>query len=233
MKRKMQLVFVVLILSLVSLWAPDAESFVAGELQYVRIIGHHFSTQVTGVMPGQTVTKDVDDISSSRFLFLFVQVTNPSEKETGVFAHDFLLQYIENNENDRARCLGLGKVEDINWPVPGAYRMEGFVELVGRRPFNLGLVFMIGNGVDVINLYRAGNANPLPYNLGSSRPYSILLINNQETTNAQQVVRCAEASGCIVAAYAARLDRDERGITIRFTPKAEEAAREISSRLMI
>ena len=46
MKRKMGLVFVLLAFCLAFFLAPEAESFVAGELQDVQIIGHYFSTRV-------------------------------------------------------------------------------------------------------------------------------------------------------------------------------------------
>jgi len=234
MKRKMGLVFVLLAFCLAFFLAPEAESFVAGELQDVQIIGHYFSTRVVGMMGGQQGTRSIKDPSISRILVLFIRVITPSEK-VKVFAHDFIVQYYRNEENDRARCFGIGIAEKETNQVLGNYGLEGEepgVQLIGRKVFHLALLFLVENNVSLINLYRVGNVNPLPYNLGPSRPYSIFLTtNDQDTNKLRQVVQCVEAAGCKVT-VSTGLNKEAQDLTIHFAPKAEGAAREISQRLM-
>jgi len=233
MKRKIGLVFALLAFCLAIL-APEAESFVAGELQDVQIIGHHFSTRVVGMIGGQQGAKSIKDPSISRILVLFIRITTPSEK-ISVFAHDFILQYYRNEADDRARCFGLGIAEKETNQVLGNYGLEGAepaVRLIGRKVFHLALLFLVENNISMINLYRVGSVNPLAYNLGPSRPYSIFLTTNDpDVGKLQQVVQCVEAAGCKVTTSTG-LNKDTQGITIHYSEKAEGAAREISQRLM-
>ena len=233
MKQKIAAVTLVVMLAswLMFLFAPTAEAIMAGELKDVRIFGHYFSTRVRG-----SATSEISDTSKARFLILFIEATAPTEKVT-IFAHDFMLQYFREGQDDRTSCIGVGKATKEGF-------FDDFVALgttLGQEPllriqlaeprFYLGLIFIIENSVGSVNLYRAGSNTSIPYNIGD-RAFSVLLnTNHSDSFKISEIAKCVEGSGCKVNVNT-KLVQTEKKLTIHYAPGAEAAAREISLRLM-
>jgi hypothetical protein len=202
---------------------------VAGSLQNVQVISHHFSTRVSG----NTSRLTLKDTALGRYVVLKVTADNPADKVI-VYKNDWLVVYRhQDGREDRspcdaiARCMTAAPGEFGNFLVD---KVAGF--WFTERRIDLGLVFYIEPDVQSIQLYRIGCAEPVVYNIGPDRPFSVFLSTNANVLPVLKFKETLKEGGYQVTFVSNQLPQDKTGVRILYSDKAEGAAREISQRLM-
>jgi len=213
-----------------------AEATIAGELKGARIINHYFSTRIMGRAGNDTRTIQIKDSQKYRFLILSIEaITSTDSDSVRIFTHDFTLQYYREGKEDRARCIGVSKVNKDGFTenlFALGEESSIFFQLNGPE-VRLALVFNIENDVDSIKLYRIGDINPIAYNISPSHSFSVYITSNSpDSLKVREIAKSVEASGCKVF-WAMALAKDIEGMTIHYGPKVEPLAREICQRLML
>lgn len=215
-----------------SLWlaASPAPADMASELRDVKIIGHHFSSEVRTMVN----RLGVRDPSKGRWVVLKLSARVPKD-EAVIFSHDFILRYFHNGgREDRTTCDGICTAKTVD---PGDFGVwHGGVEprvTVHRGLVYLGLAAYIEPDVTSIELARVGTGDVVRHRIGGSRPYSVFITTNADPRTLEKAKRTIQTGGYRVTGASNGLRGKETGITIHYAENAESQARDISSRLML
>jgi hypothetical protein len=202
-----------------------------GELQNVKIVGHYFTTGVSGT----TRYVSVKDTTKARYLVLVVSATLP-KGEGKLYNTDFTLRYFHpDGSEDRANCDAMARAKTAD--LATLYRFQAFAigEAAGIKmdssQVQIGLGFYVEPDVESVDLYRLGVAEPITYRVGTDRTYSVAIFTNIDTAALKRATEVIQKGGYNVIVTSDDLTSDEKGITIHYRELAESQAREISQRL--
>lgn len=230
--KKAVLLLLVLVATVLISFPAGVNAMIAGELKNLTIVNSFFTTYVMGQAnaQGAVPTRGVRDTNASRYLVLIVQANGPTSRET-VFAKDFVLKYKVQTGETRASCLGIAPA-DSSFTPETFFLSEVFNEpglYIQGPSSNFALLFSVENEVSEVALYRVGTSINITHQLGGQRKYSVYLSSNN--SGLDQIKEITEGSGCQIMS-SDRLDKQVSGLTIFYAPLAENAARDISQRLM-
>lgn len=229
--KKSVLFLLVLVVAIFVLFSTSTNAMIAGELKGLTIVNSFFTTYVIGQQNAQGVpTRGIHDANIARYLVLIVRANELPVSEI-VFAKDFVLKYKAKNGETRASCLGIASA-DSNLTPDTFFLSELFNEpgIYVRGPFsNFALLFLIENEVDQVVLHRAGTDKSITHQVVGQRKYSVHLSSNNGGLD--QLKEIIAGSGCQIM-LSDLLDKQVSGLTIFYAPLAENAARDISQRLM-
>jgi hypothetical protein len=208
--------------------ATPAAALEAKNLQELRIVGHHFTTTISGAR--RTIA--TSDPAKGRYLVLKVAATSPEDNAV-VFATDFALVYFRGNgQEERAACDALGLA---NSAAPGefTYFIPGTVPRItlARGAIHFGLAFWVESDVTAIALHRFGTG-PVIYRIGEDRLYSVNIYTQNDTRLLSEAKKVIQDGAYNVVWAAETLAKAATGITIHYAEPAESHAREISQRLI-
>jgi hypothetical protein len=204
---------------------------VTAEFQDLKILGHYFTTGVSG--SNRSVA--VKDATKARYLVMVISATLP-KGEGRLYNTDFTLRYLHpDGSEDRANCDVIARTKSID---PAAmFRFQTFAvgETAGIKvdagQLMVGLGFYVEPDVESVDLYRLGVAEPLTYRIGTDRSYSVVIFTNVDTATLTRAKEVIQKGGYNVVVLADDLASEEKGITIHYREAAESQAREISQRL--
>jgi len=201
------------------------------EIQNLKIEGHFFTTAISS----SERTISTTDASKSRYLVLVLSAT--LEKGEGkLYAPDFALRYFHDDGNeDRSRC-GAMMISETTAPEKvfdmGEFAVGEFSWIKlhsGQNRF--ALAFIIEPDTGVVDLYRLGIAEPLTYNIGKDRLYSVYIATNIAAKPLLRAKEIMQKNGYQVVYATETLDQEQTGLTIHYREQSENQAREISKRL--
>lgn len=208
--------------------AQNTSAINAGDLEKIKVIGHHFTTSFNN---GKRIAS-VKDPSFARYIVIKLSFDSPTN-DVKLFTNDFVLQYYrQNGKEDRSKCSGICRAntamlsEDVGCSMGNA----GWV-LIEKVNQYLSLVFFIENEVNSIDIGRIGGT-AVSYKIGSDRPYSVFLTTNQGPEKLVKYEKLILSGGYQVTRTSTNLNAEQKGITINFAKQAETQAREISQRIM-
>lgn len=218
-----------LVLALALLAASrDASAVSAGDLNNLRVIGHHYTTFFSNGKRTASVKKP----SEGRYLVLKLDINVPSD-DSKIFTNDFVLQYFhKDGKEDRNKCTAIcrAKTAKLSENDGCAIGNAAWV-LLGKSNKYLTLVFYLESDVDSVKISRTGT-QPLTYIVGSDRPYSVYIATNQGQDALSKAEKVISAGGYQVVGTGTSLTEEKKGITIHYAESAEVQAREISQRIM-
>lgn len=207
--------------------AHPAAAVTAGELQNLKIIGHHFTTTIASGIRTVSTT----DPSKARFLVLKVAAVVPG-KSAVAFAPDFVLVYSHaDGSEDRATCDAIG---EASTGTPGEFSAFHIgtvprLTLPGGQVY-FGLAFLVEPDVVSVELHPLGGP-PMSYSVGPDRKYSVYLTTNTNPKLLSDVQKVIQEGGYQVTAATGQLNQEQTGVIIHYADKAESEAQEISQRL--
>lgn len=229
MKLRVKLMMLGFILLWCLLSTKPATAITSGELQDLRVIGHHFTTAIsTG-----TRTIFTKDPSKGRYIVLKLAAT--LQKDSGkVFTNDFVLRYFRSDgREDRNECAALATAETAEIGKFSKYVTGNAVMItLNSGKVYFGLVFFVEPDVETIDIHRMGVAEPLTYHIGTDRLYSVFISTNKDSNILSEVEKVIQAGGYHVVELSETLAKETTGTTIHYREQAESQAREISQRLM-
>jgi hypothetical protein len=202
-----------------------------GDLQGVKIVGHYFTTGISG--PSRYVS--VKDPTKARYLVLVFSATLP-KGEGKLYNTDFTLRYFHpDGSEDRANCDAMARTKTADADMRFRFQAFGIGEAAGIKldsnDVMVGLGFYVEPDVESVDLYRLGVAEPLTYRIGTDRNYSVVIFTNVDTATLKRASDVIQKGGYNVVVTSDDLTADEKGITIHYRETAESQAREISQRL--
>jgi hypothetical protein len=206
----------------------NASALSAGGLKNIKVVGHHFTTSVNN---GKRIAT-AKSPSEARYLVVKLSVEVPSD-DMKVFTNDFALQYFHRDgKEDRTKCDAICRASTAELGEDDGCAMGNAAwVLLDRASKFLTLVFYLENDVSSVSIARLG-ADPVTYQVGSDRPFSVYLTTNQGGEMLSRTEKVVRAGGYQVTRTSTKLSDETEGTTIHYADGAEVQAREISQRIM-
>lgn len=204
---------------------------VTAEFQDVKILGHYFTTGLSG--PNRSVS--VKDTAKARYLVMVISATLP-KGEGRLYNTDFTLRYFHpDGSEDRANCDATARTKTTEPDMKFRFQTFAIGETAGIKidatQLMVGLGFYVEPDVESVDLYRLGVAEPMTYRIGTDRSYSVVIFTNVDTATLKRAKEVIQKGGYNVVVLSDDLTSEEKGITIHYREAAESQAREISQRL--
>lgn len=233
-KKGIILASVIIGIFVIFLFSGQAWAFRAGDLLDMEIIGHHFTSQITG--------KNIDDEvlriwvkNPSNFRYLVLKIKARKKKDDFIlWGSNFVLSFIYQKKYCVHKlCKGISFGDENGKMRAFKLDKEMFIRVRDSEKYlYFGLAFFVPNSVNEIKLERVGTGQSVPYFLPDERPYSVYVVTNSNSRKMMDELRGLLESGGYQVTSSHSLVEGEKGITIMYVPKADNAAREISQRIM-
>lgn len=205
--------------------AVPAHASVPGEIKNLTVIDHFYTTRLSnGTRVSQT-----QDPTQSRLLILKFSGDIPYDNFK-LFVTDFILKYQNNGQEDRNQCYAIASSSNGNSDDLDNFGLGNFASITlpaGHRFF--GIACGIEQTITDVQILPAGGA-PVPCSIGSDHGLSVYVTTNLGSAALDRYVQLVRSAGLTVHT-STELVSDTKGVTIRYTPAAETAARELSQRI--
>lgn len=205
--------------------AVPAHAGTAGEIKNLTVIDHFFVTRLSN---GQRYSQ-IQDATHSKFLILKFSGDVPHDNFR-LFVTDFILKYQNNGQEDRNRCHGIAtssssSADDLDDFFLGSF---AYVDLSAGHHY-FGIACEIEQNITEVQVLPAGGA-AVSRTIGSDHGLSVYLTTNQGAPALDRYIPLVRNAGLGVHT-STQLVANVTGVTIRYVPAAETAARDLSQRI--
>lgn len=205
--------------------AVPAHASLPGEIRNLTVVDHFFTTRLSsGERYSQT-----QDPTQSRLLLLKFSGDIPYDNFK-LFVTDFTLKYQNNGQEDRNQCYAIATSSNGSPDDFDDFGIGNFASVTlsaGHHYF--GIACGIEQNITEVQILPAGGT-AIVRAIGANHGLSVYVTTNQGSSVMGRYVQLVQDAGLTVHG-STELVKDVTGVTIRYTPAGETAARELSQRI--